>query len=98
MARPERQALEIPAAGATGKAANVFQWRDKTVQVIGAFAGALVVEGSIDGDDFSAIGAPLTGPGFVLVPMAVAFVRITTNELTSGTPTAAISGFDYRTL
>jgi hypothetical protein len=98
MARPERQPLEIPAAAGAGKHVTVFQWRDKTVQVSGLFVGALQVEGSIDGEDFTAIGAPLTGPGFVLVPHAVAFVRLHTNELTSGEPKAAIAGFDYRTL
>jgi hypothetical protein len=45
---------------------------------------------------FEPIGAPLTGPGFVLVPMAVAFLRIHTLELTSGIPKAVASGFDFR--
>ena len=96
MARPERMTLEVPAAPGTGKAENVFRLRDKTVQVSGPFAGSLQLEGSIDGEDFEPIGAPLSGPGFVLVPEAVAFLRIHTIELTSGIPKALASGFDFR--
>ena len=96
MARPERMTLEVPGSVGTGKAENVFRMRDKTVQISGAFVGSLQLEGSIDGDDFEPIGAPLTGPGLVLVPMAVGFLRIRTLELTSGAPKAIASGFDYR--
>jgi hypothetical protein len=98
MARPERIPLEVPANAATGKAENVFRLRDKTVQISGPFAGSLQLEGSIDGEDFELIGAPLTGPGFVLVPMAVAFLRVHTLELTSGIPKAVASGFDFRSV
>ncbi len=96
MARPEQMELPIPAAIGTGNAVNVFQLRDKTVQVSGVFVGALQLEGSITGDDFAPIGAALTAPGFVLVPMAVGFLRMRVNELTSGTPKASASGFDFR--
>jgi hypothetical protein len=96
MARPERMELAIPAAAGTGEAVNVFRLRDKTVQVSGVFVGSLQLEGSIDGDDFAPIGAPLTAPGFVLVPMTVGFLRMQVNELTSGTPKAAAAGFDFR--
>jgi len=98
MARPERLALEVPGSAGTGKAENVFRLRDKTVQISGAFAGSLQLEGSIDGEDFAPIGARVTEPGFVLVPMAVTFLRIHTLELTSGAPKATASGFDYRAL
>jgi hypothetical protein len=96
MARPERLILEVPGSAGTGKAENVFQLRDKTVQVSGVFVGSLQLEGSIDGDSFDSIGAPLTGPGFVQVPMTVGFLRIHTLELTSGAPKAAAAGFDFR--
>ena len=96
MARPERTTLEVPRAAGTGKAEQVFRWRDKTVQISGPFAGSLQLEGSIDGEDFEPIGAALTGPGFVLVPEAVAFLRVHTIELTSGIPKALASGFDFR--
>lgn len=96
MARPERMTLDVPGAGGTGKPENVFRLRDKTVQVSGAFLGSLQLEGSVDGEDFEPIGAPVTGPGFVLVPMAVAYLRIHTLELTSGAPRAIASGFDAR--
>lgn len=98
MARPERLILEVPSAPGTGKAENVFRLRDKTVQISGAFAGSLQLEGSIDGEDFEVIGAPLTGPGFVLLPMAIAFLRVHTLELTSGVPRAVASGFDFRAM
>jgi hypothetical protein len=96
MARPERMPLEVPAKAGIGKAENVFRFRDKTVQISGPFTGSLQLEGSIDGEDFEPIGAPMTGPGFVLVPMAVAFLRVHTLELTSGAPKAFASGFDFR--
>jgi len=98
MARPERIPLEVPAAAGVGSAAHVFRLRDKTVQLSGVFVGSLQLEGSIGGEDFDPIGAALTGPGFVLVPMTVAFVRLRVNELTSGTPKAIASGFDFRAL
>lgn len=96
MARPERLRLEVPGSAGTGKAENVFRLRDKTVQISGVFVGSLQLEGSIDGDNFDPIGAPLTGPGFVLVPMTIGFLRIHTLELTSGAPKASASGFDFR--
>jgi hypothetical protein len=96
MARPEKLTLEVPAAVGVGKAANVFRFRDKTVQISGEFAGALQLEGSLDGDDFTPIGAPLIAPGFVLVPMTVELLRVRVTELTSGAPKAAIGGFDFR--
>lgn len=96
MARPERMELPIPAAVGAGEPVNVFRLRDKTVQVTGVFVGSLQLEGSIEGDDFAPIGAPLTAPGLVLVPMAVGFLRMRVNELTSGAPKAAVAGFDFR--
>jgi len=98
MARPERIPLEVPNAAGVGAAAHVFRLRDKTVQLSGVFVGSLQLEGSIGGEDFGPIGGALTGPGFVLVPMTVAFVRLRVNELTSGTPKAIASGFDFRAL
>lgn len=98
MARPERSELEVPAAGETGAPVNVFRLRDKTVQISGAFDGSLQIEGSIDGEEFAPIGAPVTGPGLVPVPLTVDLLRIHTLALTAGKPTAAIAGFDYRTV
>jgi hypothetical protein len=96
MARPERLVLEVPTSAGTGKPENVARLRDKTVQISGAFAGSLQLEGSIGEEDFEPIGAPLTAPGFVLVPMAVTFLRIRTLELSSGAPKAMVAGFDFR--
>jgi hypothetical protein len=98
MARPERITLEVPAEVRTGATINVFRFRDKTVQVSGPFVGSLQLEGSIDGDTFDPIGAALTAPGFVLVPLTVALLRVRVTELTSGAPTAAFAGFDFRAL
>ena len=96
MARPERIRLEVPTHVGTGQAANVFRFRDKTVQVSGPFGGSLQLEGSIDGDTFDPIGAALTAPGFVLVPLTVALLRVHVTELTSGAPAAVFAGFDFR--
>ncbi|MEO7735989.1 MAG: hypothetical protein ABIY55_33845 [Kofleriaceae bacterium] len=96
MARPERMTMEVPAAGATGASVNVFRLRDKTVQVSGPFTGSLQLEGSVDGDAFEPLGAPVAAPGFFLVPVTVAFIRVRTNQLTSGAPRAVVAGFDFR--
>ena len=98
MARPERIPLEVPTQVGAGVAANVFRFRDKTVQLSGPFVGSLQLEGSIDGDTFDPIGAPLIAPGFVLVPQTVALLRVRVTELTSGAPTAVFAGFDFRAL
>jgi hypothetical protein len=98
MARPERLPLDVPAAPGVGATANVFRLRDKTVQVSGPFTGSLQLEGSVDGDAFEPIGGPLAAPGFVLVPMTVAFVRMRVDALTSGGPRAIVAGFDFRAL
>lgn len=96
MARPEKIELEVPVAAGVGRAANVFRFRDKTVQVAGVFEGSLEFEGSIGGDDYAVIGAALTGPALVAVPLTVEFVRVRVMTLASGTPRAVLAGFDYR--
>ena len=98
MARPEQLALAVPASAGFGRPENVFRLRDKTVQIAGLFVGSLQLEGSIDGEDFAPIGAPQTAPGFLLVPMAIAFLRIHTLEFTSGAAKAMVAGFDFRAL
>jgi hypothetical protein len=95
MARPERIVLEVPIKVGVGAPVNVFRLRDKTVQISGAFTGAVQIEGSIDGDDFEPI-ATRPAPGFVQVPLAVAFLRIRVTELTAGVPKALVAGFDFR--
>jgi hypothetical protein len=96
MARPEQITLDVPAAVGTGQATNVFRFRDKTVMVAGPFVASLQIEGSIDGETFAPIGAPVTAPGFFLLPMAIAHLRVSVTQLTSGTPRAVFAGFDYR--
>ncbi|HET9621191.1 MAG TPA: hypothetical protein VFP84_07485 [Kofleriaceae bacterium] len=96
MARPERIPLEVPAGVGVGTSTNVFRFRDKTVLVAGPFAGELLLEGSIDGEDFAPIGAPVTAPGFFLLPVTIAFLRVAVTQLASGTPRAVFAGFDYR--
>ncbi len=98
MARPEKIPLEVPAAAGAGKAANVFRFRDKTVQFHGTFVATLQLEGTIDGSAFSPIGAPATAPGFVLVPETVEFLRVRVVDHTSGQPGAVAAGFDFRAL
>jgi hypothetical protein len=96
MARPERISLEVPTEVGTGSTINVFRFRDKTVQLSGPFVGSLQLEGSIDGDTFDPVGAPLIAPGLVLVPQTVALLRVRVTELASGAPTATFAGFDFR--
>ena len=98
MARPESAVLEVAGAGQAGAAVHVFRLRDKTVQVSGPFVGSLQLEGSIDGDNFTAIGAPITAPAFVFIPMTVELLRVRTNELTSAPPAAVVAGFDFRAM
>lgn len=96
MARPEKIPLEVPSVPGVGQAANVFRFRDKTVQISGPFTGDLQIEGSLDGSDFESIGPPVTAPGIFPVPVTVEFLRIRVVNLTSGTPTAVAAGFDFR--
>lgn len=96
MARPEQIPLVVPAAVGTGDPIQVFRFRDKTVQISGPFVGSLQIEGRIDGDDFLPIGAPVTAPGFFLIPVTVVSLRVSVVQLTSGTPRAVFAGFDYR--
>jgi hypothetical protein len=74
----------------------VFRFRDKTVQIGGSFAGSLQLEGSLGGEEFVAIGVPVTAAALVAVPLAVEFLRVRLLALTSGRPTATFAGFDYR--
>jgi hypothetical protein len=48
MARPEKLRLEVKQAVDAGRAENVFRFRDKTIQVHGAFVGTLQLEGSVE--------------------------------------------------
>ena len=96
MARPESIALEVPKAPGVGHAAQVFRFLEKTVQVGGTFAGSLQLEGSIGGEEYAAIGAPITTPALVPVPLTVEFLRVRLLALASGAPTATFAGFDYR--
>jgi hypothetical protein len=98
MPRPDRIPLDVPAAVGVGQPTNVFRFRDKTVLISGSFVGELHLEGSIDGESFAPLGAPVTAPGFFLLPMTVAHLRVAVTQLTSGTPTAMFAGFDYRAL
>ena len=96
MARPEKILLEVPGTVGVGQTANVFRFRDKTVQISGTFVGSLQLEGSIDGNEYEPIGAPATAPGFIPVPMTVEFLRVRVAALSSGAPSAVAAGFDFR--
>src|SRR5262249_11164720 len=93
MARPERAPLEGPAAVGIGRSLSVFRFRDKAVQVLGAFTGKLLLEASIGGDEYAPIGQPISAPGLVPVPLTVEFLRMRVLELTAGTPKAVFAGF-----
>lgn len=96
MARPEKITLEVLTSAGAGKAANVFRFRDKTVQFLGTFNAHLQLEGSIDGSEYAPIGAQVNGPGLVQVAEAVEFLRVRTVSFNSGTPQAVFAGFDFR--
>lgn len=100
MARPEKFALDVPAApGQAGRGEHVFRFRDKTVQIFGgAFTATLQLEGKIADDEYAPIGAPITASGLYRVEEAVEFLRVHTVALSSGAPKAAFAGFDYRAM
>jgi len=98
MARPEKIPLDVPAAVGIGQPSNVFRFRNKTMQVAGAFAGSLQLEGTIDGDNWEAVGAPITAPTLFLVDVTVELLRVRVTALTSGTPRAILAGLDYRAM
>lgn len=96
MAKPETFALDVPTAPGVGEAAPIFRFRDKTIHIIGPFAGALMLEVSLDGDTYGNFGAAITGPAFIRVDLTAAFLRVRVSQLTSGTPRAVFAGFDER--
>ncbi len=96
MARPEKLRLEVKQAVDAGRAENVFRFRDKTVQVHGTFVATLQLEGSIDGSEYFAVGAPVSAAGAIRVPETLEFLRVRTTAYTSGEPKAAFAGFDER--
>ena len=98
MARPEKIPLAVPAEVGVGAPANVFRHRQKTVQVAGAFTGSLQLEGTIDGSNWDAVGAPITAPTLFLVDVTVELLRVRVTALTAGRPTAIVAGFDYRAM
>jgi len=98
MARPERIPLEAPLGAGVGRAVNVFRFRDKTVQVTGLFAGSVQLEGSLDGIDYAAIGAPVTAPSLLAVPFTIEFLRVRVTALTSGAIKVTAAGFDFRAM
>lgn len=96
MARPEKIPLEVLAAVGAGKAAHVFRFRDKYVQLHGTFVATLQIEATIDGGEYFPVGAAQSAPGVVAVPETVEFVRVRTTAFTSGEPRAVFAGFDER--
>ena len=96
MARPEKIQLEVKTAIDVGRAENVFRFRNKYIQVHGAFAATLQVEGTIDGNNYFSIGTALSTPGVVPVPETLEFIRVRTTAFTSGEPKAVLAGFDER--
>ena len=98
--RPEPITMAAPqTTGASpGAAIIVDRFRDKSVQFASFSTGTHQVEGSIDGTAYSQIGGDVTAPGFVDLPNAVKFIRITcTVNITGGPSEAFFMGFDSRT-
>jgi hypothetical protein len=98
MARPEKIALEVPAAaaGGAGRAEHVFRFRDKTVQVTGQFQATLQLEGKLADDEYAPLGPPITAPGLYAIPFTIEFLRVRTVNVTSGAPAAVFGGLDFR--
>ena len=94
MARPEK-VRRGQAAVEAGRRKRV-RFSHKYVQLHGTFVATVQVEGSIDGSDYFAVGAPQSAPGVVPVPETVEFVRVRTAAYTSGEPKAVLAGFDER--
>jgi hypothetical protein len=92
MASQSVQSLQVPQSVSTGTWLPCQGLGNKTVHVFGTFTATLQVQYTV-GDDAEPInlGAALTTPGYVQVPMVVKKVRINTTAYTSGTPKAALS-------
>jgi len=86
------QPLQVPQSVSAGTWLPCQGLGNKTVHVFGTFVASLQVQYTV-GDDTEAInlGAALTAPGYLQVPMVVKKVRINTTAYTSGTPKAALS-------
>lgn len=62
-----------------------------TVMVVGTFTGTFQLEGSIDGVNWTTI-AVFSGAGFVVIPVGVRFLRVTTTAWTSGSAVVYVGG------
>jgi len=96
--RPQQKALDIPAAIGQGAPIDVFNFRDSSVQIGGTFVATIQIEGRLDDSmPWSAIGSPVTAPGFVDLPHIVKDIRANVTGYTSGTPEGFFAGFNART-
>lgn len=92
MPSSEHVELAVPSAPGNGIHRKVGTVFDKTVQVSGAFAGSIVLQGRIADGDFADLGAAITAPGFVQVVQAVNDMRVVTTAMTGPPPRVLVLG------
>ena len=85
--------LTIPAVGQAGAELPVEEYRDKTIQVAGAFTGLnLHIEGTLDGTNWDAVTSPITSKEIVAIPHTLKRMRVYLTALTSGAPIVKLAG------
>ena len=82
----------LSAVGATGasKAVQADAGQPAFLQVFGITSATVVLQGSLDGTNWSTLGTALTADGFVTVANAPKYLRANCTVYVSGTITAKI--------
>jgi hypothetical protein len=82
----------LSAVGATGasKAVQADAGQPAFLQVSGITSATVVLQGSLDGTNWSTLGTALTADGFVTVANATKYLRANCTVYVSGTITAKI--------
>jgi hypothetical protein len=92
MASSSFNALVVPTSVAAGAWVNCESLKDGWVTVFGTFAATVQIQYTVATDsDPVNIGAALTAPGQVQIPLRVKKVRANVTAYTSGTPQAVLS-------
>ena len=85
--------LDAPQTPSEGTPVNVLEYTDKTVQITGSPTGLdVVVEGTMDGTNWSALTASITAIGFETIAATVKLIRVKLIALTSGNYDVKFSG------
>jgi hypothetical protein len=97
--RADFKPLDLPATAPNdGDDIECSVYKNKTVQIIGAFTGSIDIEVSLDnGGHYAKSQTGITAPGVYDVPHTCTNIRLHLSALTVGTPSAYLGGLHTRT-